>query len=176
MKRIITAAFIISLFSFSKCKKEVNGISHGLPPATQEGKNTIGFLLNGKPWTPSGFDGTANLSIDVDFGFSKGIFGIAAYRIGQGINESFGIGSDSLNYMMYPITLAINSSSDAQVRFSKQPCSIDFFDRTVYRSGSLTISKLDKDDRIIAGTFTANLYRQGCDTVKITDGRFDMKF
>ena len=40
----------------------------GLPPATQTGANTLGFLLNGQPWTPQGSNGTANLSIDFDPG------------------------------------------------------------------------------------------------------------
>jgi len=44
---------------FATCKKNPTD-SNGLPPATQEGKNTFGFLLNGQVWTPQGNNGTAN--------------------------------------------------------------------------------------------------------------------
>ena len=36
--------------SCSSCKKEINA----LPEATQEGKNTGGFLINGQAWIPTG--------------------------------------------------------------------------------------------------------------------------
>ena len=84
MKQTIIYLLIITLaISCSSCKKNVTPTSddNGLPAATQEGKNTLGFLLNGQPWTPKGFDGTSNLSIDVDFGFSQGIFDIGSYKI-----------------------------------------------------------------------------------------------
>jgi hypothetical protein len=50
--------FILLLIFFASCcKKERidlpdNNNIPGLPPATQSGANTLGFLLNGKPWTP----------------------------------------------------------------------------------------------------------------------------
>lgn len=177
MKKTIVYLLIATLaVSCSSCKKNATPLDdNGLPPATQEGKNTLGFMVNGQPWTPKGFDGPSNLSIDVDFGFSQGIFGISAYRITND-REAFGIGCDSLNFITPPITFQIQKHSSAEIGFSKSPCTIDYFDTTVYRAGNLTINKLDKSNRIIAGTFNAVLYKPGCDTFKITDGRFDMKY
>jgi hypothetical protein len=43
-------------------------------------------------------------------------------------------------------------------------------------SGAITIVKLDKVNHIISGTFNATLIKPDCDTVKITEGRFDMKY
>ena len=178
MKSIILSLFIVTLFTFSKCKKDVvTTDDNGLPAATQEGKNTLGFLINGQAWKPQGFDGSANLSVDVDFGINNGVFNIAAYKITSTINQNFGIGiGESLNLITPIQTLSIGNGRIAGARFSSKPCSIDFYDSIVYRKGSLTIIKLDKINRIIAGTFNAILYKLGCDTFKITDGRFDMKF
>jgi len=63
----------------SSCKKEKID-PNALPQTTQEGKNTLGFLLNGQTWTPNGFNGTANLSLSYDATFSGGVFNLAAYR------------------------------------------------------------------------------------------------
>ncbi|MFZ6025669.1 MAG: hypothetical protein ACOYVG_14560 [Bacteroidota bacterium] len=51
MKTVLFALCIFTCFCFAKCRKDKLG-SNGLPAATQEGKNTLGFLLNGQPWTP----------------------------------------------------------------------------------------------------------------------------
>lgn len=32
------------------------------------------------------------------------------------------------------------------------------------------------EDGIIAGTFDCTIYQTGCDTLRITEGRFDLKF
>ena len=60
MKKLITAVLILTVFCFAECKKNKPD-SNALPAATQEGKNTLGFSLNGQPWTPQGNNGTANL-------------------------------------------------------------------------------------------------------------------
>ncbi len=181
MKNILALSGLIAVLTSlgcSSCKKNITD-PNGLPSATQNGAKTLGFLLNGQPWTPHGFNGAANLSMDIDFGYQNGIFGVAAYRIVSTTNSlSFGIGiSDSLNFMKVPINLAIGKNTLAQIcLLTQDSCSIDYYDQTVYRNGNLTITKLDKTSRIISGTFDATLYKSGCDTIKITDGRFDMSY
>jgi hypothetical protein len=168
---------LLSLLAFSSLRCHKDKIdSNDLPPATQEGKNTLGFMLNGQQWTPQGVRGTANLSIDYDAGFDQGIFNIVAYNFIPTISEQFIIGvRDSLNFIQSPITLQLSRTSLYGISYNK-PC--DYFNQLndVQSSGSLTITKLDRTNRIIAGTFNAILYKTGCDTVRITDGRFDMKF
>lgn len=168
----------ICTLSCSSCKKETVTDPNGLPTATQTGANTLGFLLNGQPWKPEGFAGTSNLSIDVDFGYKNGIFSIAAYQVISSNNiTDFGIGiADSLNFVNAPKTFKLGSNTLFGVYYSKDTCTYDYFSNSIYRTGSLTITRLDKTARIISGTFYATLAKQGCDTVKITDGRFDMKY
>ena len=149
-----------------------------MPPATQEGKNTLGFLLNGQPWTPKGFNGTANLSIDFDEGINQGVVGISAYRILSNDNRQyFGIGiSDSLNLFSAPKVIDINNASIGRVRFENPLCNFFSTDANTYANGTLSITKLDRSNRIIAGSFNAILFKSGCDTIRITEGRFDMKY
>ncbi len=150
----------------------------GLPAATQTGANTLGFLLNGQPWTP---EGPNNLSIDYDPGFNNGIVGIVAYRKINSTNSTqivLGI-KDSLNFMTIPISKNVGKNTLGFVNYSNSSfCSYHQNDDSTYTIGVITISKLDKLNRIIAGSFECKLFNRLCnkDTLVITNGRFDMKF
>lgn len=177
MKNLLLLILIEFAFCFAQCKKN-NPDSNGLPATTQEGKNTLGFMLNGQPWKPQGNNGTANLSIDFDSGFNNGVCGISAYRIITSDNrEYFGIGiKDSLNFYNAPFSLSMTNTSLYRFHFSNNDCDLFSTDTDTQVSGILTISKLDRTDRIISGTFSATLIKAGCPEIKIAEGRFDMKF
>ena len=149
-----------------------------MPSATQEGKNTLGFLLNGQQWTPQGNNGTANLSIDFDAGANNGVCGISAYRIISSSNRQyFGIGiKDSLNFYTAPFTVSLSKTSLYRFSFSNYNCDIFSTDTDTRVSGFLTVSTLDRTSRIISGKFSATLSKTGCTEIKITEGRFDMKY
>jgi hypothetical protein len=59
---------LVITLSSGECKKLFTNLdADGLPPATQTGANTLGFLLNGQPWTPKGLVGqSANLRVAYD--------------------------------------------------------------------------------------------------------------
>ena len=177
MRRLnyIGITMIYCLLCFIQCKK-ININSNGFPAASQDGKNTLGFLINGNQWQPQGIRGTGNLSIDVDPSFNQGIFNIVAYNFNTPLSEQFIIGvKDSLNFINAPITLSFNRLSLYSVSYNT-PC--DYFNQLndVTSSGSMTITKLDRISHIISGAFSATLKKTGCIEVKITDGRFDMKY
>lgn len=179
MKNLTPLLLFSIVFCFAQCKKNKPD-NNGLPAATQEGKNTLGFLLNGQPWAPQGNSGTGNLSIDFDQGFNNGILGIVAYRtISASDKTQFILGiADSLNFKTAPFTLITKKKSIGGLNFStKNYCDILHTDTTIYESCKINITKLDRTSRIVSGTFEGILYKQLCgDTIKITDGRFDMKF
>lgn len=173
--------FLIIFFSIAGCKKhKTDNPVDQLPAATQEGKNTFGFLLNGEAWTPSGHVGiTPNLSVSVDDSYKNGTFNITAYKILSDSNKQYlalGI-ADSLNFQSIPVTIKLGKPLFG-LSYTNSYCRYDsFFDTLTYAYGQLEISKFDKTNRIISGTFFATLFKANCgDTIKITDGRFDMKF
>ncbi|POY34660.1 hypothetical protein C3K47_19115 [Solitalea longa] len=180
MKTLLLSLLVILVFTAANCRKQNDLEPNGLPPATQEGKNTFGFLLNGEPWSPLGFNGRANLSIDYDSQYKRGIFNIAAYRIikESGNEQAIGFGlRDSLNDLSIPAKLLLGNKTLFGLTFITENCTYDYFDEGTYKKGDLVISKLDRTKRIISGTFNATLSKEGCgDTIKITNGRFDLKY
>ncbi|OAQ38970.1 hypothetical protein A5893_13105 [Pedobacter psychrophilus] len=166
-------AFSFLLTTGMQCKKDKSD-TIGLPAVTQEGKNTLGFLLNGEAWTPKGFNGTANLSIYYDEGFRGGVFNISAYRL-------FGDNSD----LRERITIASDSVQTPQkITFGKKNFTV------VYRNencdfgnnnnssleGYCEITKIDKINKVFSGVFEFKFTKQGCEPINITQGRFDMKY
>jgi hypothetical protein len=136
----------------------------GLPPKTQTGAETFGCMINGQPWTlgPSNpcflcprlvLDlgaGTFNLRAnDKDYFMVIGgpITGVGTFRQSVGFNFN---------------------RNNASCRFSRA--------NTTYEQGEVVITRFDTQARIVSGTFEGVLYQPGCDTVKLTNGRFDIKF
>lgn len=176
-----TFVYLISLSFLSlllfQCKKDNPEPIEQLPPVTQEGKNTSGCLLNGKAWTPKGnVDLTSNYPVDYDPNYAKGTINISTYRYpnpGNGEFQRLTLFSDSLTTPgVYPLT--IPNHQEALFRDTKANCHYAQ-GGPQFRSGILTITKLDLKQGIISGTFEFTLAKPGCDTIKATNGRFDKK-
>ncbi len=178
MKNLLFLLIVITLLTSlgcSSCKKNITD-SNGLPSATQNGAKTLGFLLNGQPWTPQGYTGNANLSVDIDFGLRNGGFDIAAECTINHKTEQFTVGiSDSLNFLAIPVTLYISDNGVLGATYTKDTCYYSK-DNFAISSGSLTITKLDKARRIFSGVFNFSFTKNGCGNINITDGRFDMPY
>lgn len=163
----------------ASCDKEAtidDGNVQGLPPATQTGANTLGFLLNGVLWVPAGNNGTQNLIIGVDTGVYSGNFIIRAYSaLPQNVTE-FATSFPSVDFSSFPtlinprfIGFVSFKNRDGCNRISNEPFSVG--------ATALSISRHDKANRIISGVFESEIISQACgDTIKITKGRFDLKY
>ncbi len=172
----IILLFISSIFA--TCKKTPTS-NNALPPATQEGKNTFGFLLNGKPWAPQGNNGTANLSLYYDPNFSGGVFNLAAYNIissSPRIRQRITMYGDSIQF---PQKIILPNKNKFGISFSNDvsACDYDTFDTSVIITGGyFDIQKLDKSKNIFSGEFELKIKKNGCEDVQISQGRFDMKY
>jgi hypothetical protein len=146
-----------------------------LPPATQTGANTFGCLINSQAWTPRGNNGYSNYSIAVDPTYHGGTIDIRAYRYTDNLLQSIILGGDSLK-ATGTYSLALKSRS---IFFTDKhlPLACQNFDGRTgqYRRGTLTITRLDLQAGIISGTFSFTLYQPGCDSVRVTQGRFDKR-
>ena len=177
MKNLLLVC-IIAIFCFAKCKKE-NTDSIGLPTATQEGKNTFGFLLNGQVWIPQGNNGTANLSLYYDATFQGGVFNISAYRNlsnSNGNRQSIVMYGDSIQ-STGKILLPNKNRFGLTFWDEAARCTYDTFDSTTrIIGGFFEIKKLDKINKIFSCEFEIKFIKQVCTEIQISQGRFDMKF
>lgn len=176
--KIIILPMLMMLFCFAKCSKDKID-SYDLPPATQDGKNTLGFLLNGELWKPQGNNGTGNLDLYYDATFQGGVFNLSAYRNTSnttGNRQSLIMYGDSIQVAQKIIFPNKNKFGLTFWNEAKN-CTYDTFDSsTQIISGYFDIKKLDKINRIFSGEFEIKLKKTGCEDVQITQGRFDMKF
>lgn len=154
-----------------------------LPSVTAEGKNTVGCRINGEVFIPRGSVGLPNPSAYYDPNAQGGSFNLTMTRFdpGDSIRRSFQIIVANLNKTgVYPI---VTPKKDVVFAYSRLRISTntgcEYFGMDaehVKQEGQLVITKLDTEKKIVAGTFTCTLITAGCDTVRMTEGRFDMKY
>ena len=177
---------LLLLTQCSKCKNDPEPATPAdpLPPATQTGANTFGCLLNGQPFTPSGFDGTPNFLVLYDPGFQGGNLDVRVYRnTDKAANKQAIIfGGDQISKAgTYVIKTPIDLSKPGPYTASfsdfrnSSPCNIYSFNPGTTTEGQFTITRLDLRAGIVSGTFEFTLAQPGCQTIVVTQGRFDKK-
>jgi hypothetical protein len=182
MKQIKLLLIIIACTNiFAGCKKDKNTTepTDQLPPATQIGANTFGCLVNGKVYVPKGYNGNGspNPKKLYDIGLNgRPILGITADQIvNSNYKGSILISFGNLDHLgTYMMPNDFNFSLDWTDVIGN--CSTIAFDTTIKKFGGGEITKLDIPNRTISGTFNCKFKTLQCDTVFITDGRFDIKF
>jgi hypothetical protein len=150
--------------------------TYELPPITTTGANTFGCYVNGKLWLPGG--GWPYLSAD----YANGYLGIRAFRNDLPIEEndpfesssSMAIHVQELAQLSVKHLLSTRTSKSFGQFNGVMTCSGLLTDSTF--TGKLEILRLDSINAIVSGTFEMTFYNEGCDTIRITDGRFDIKY
>ena len=164
-----------------QCRKNKNNPPSELPPLTLEGKNTVGFKVNGQIWVPyseCSFSGnpceelfadvyqtqpSAALPISLSLAFGR-----------EGDNNEFtGFSIQTKTSGIYTIGNKIDSLT---VLFQKPVGQLYYNYNYHGKAESVEITKLDKVNGIISGVFELTLYQSINDSVKITEGRFDLRF
>ncbi len=170
MKRFFHIVMFILLTGFEGCDDIINPRTEleKLPPATQEGKSTFGCLVNGKAWvTRSSTDALAD--------YQSGVLQISA-----GIDETNrdqGITLVILSGLSQGMTYDLTNDPQYEAKFSwTQASKVCFYDDEDTLSGHLKITKLDQVNLIISGLFEFTTAVSGCDTINVTDGRFDLLY
>ncbi|TGE21261.1 hypothetical protein E5K00_13280 [Hymenobacter aquaticus] len=173
-------AALLLLTQCSKCKQDDPSPESQLPPATQTGANTFGCLVNGQVYLPSGNNGTANYAVLYEPGFQGGTLQIYTYRYPEpkvAKTQEVSLGGINIDHIgAYELGLNKDVGASFIDDHKLRPCNEYRSDQsTVYSRGSLTITRLDLTAGIISGTFAFTLAQPGCDTIKVTQGRFDKK-
>lgn len=171
---IIKLPLLLLCLSLLACKKDASGPKEEqLPAATMNGANTFGAMVNGKVWLPKGRPSffQPNLDLVYDPGYNGGSFDIRAYRVEKDSNtyEHFYIYMTQLDHTgIY----TLGDPKVGTVRYESEAC---FYEREDKVEGILEITKLDLQNGIIAGKFEFTLTKPGCETIRVTEGRFDKK-
>lgn len=172
--RLPPTPLLAALLGLSQCKK-TDPVS-ALPPETQTGANTFGCFVNGQVWRPGGNDGTSNYSVAYDYAYAQGTLSVGTYRLtgNGGDQQTLGFSSDSLRTTgIYKLSSTGHNRAAFVNRVTK--CTYITADPGTYCNGTLTITRLDRTLGIVSGTFSFTLAKAGCDTIKVTQGRFDKK-
>lgn len=177
--------FFITLTA-SKCKKDktpVDPVSQ-LPPETQTGANTFGCLIDGKVFVPKGTPfGGPSLKCAYQYlndAYSKGFYFqlSASHNYSTQNLEGIGIFTENLE-----ITERIYDLEDSfqdgkayglYLKFEESRRIKEYTKSSL--PGQLIITKFDEINQTVSGTFWFSVVVNPGDTIKITDGRFDMKF
>jgi hypothetical protein len=179
LKKTIWLFLIGITFIFAACKKDKNTTDPAdqLPPATQIGANTFGCLVNGKIYIPKGSDGTTkpNLRKNYDSFQGDNFLSVNTYRYVDGYFDgqlNFTI-HNLINVGTFLTTQSQNPFDYGGVFFNN--CGVSILDTTTFRNGIVNVTRLDLASGIISGIFYCTIKPNNCDTIKITDGRFDFK-
>ena len=167
MKNIILFSLLLSLTVFFGCDDDTKAPIDQLPPATQMGENTFGCLINGEAFV-------------VGNGFDEGM--VAQYQF-----NTFSISTSKFenDEFVASIIFAIESNPVQLNQTYEFDTLNDFteFSNIVCRrekenliSGSMVLTRFDTQARIVSGTFEFTTFNPDCgDTIRITDGRFDLR-
>jgi hypothetical protein len=172
---------IATLTQCSSCKENVNP---DLPPETQTGAGTFACLINGQVWTykdPSElFSLKSTTTLEFDPNYKNGSLDLSGFRYDNNnmLIDYIIIYADSLLSKKERTIIAKSESTGIRFYPQKGKCSAySTTDNGSYCNGKLTVTKLDDKARIISGRFDCNIFQPDCgDTLKITQGRFDIKF
>jgi hypothetical protein len=182
MKYACSLSLLLIVFLTVNCEKDIP--SKSLPPITQEGKNTAGFLLDGEVWVPFAkctYFGNRCEEISAFYGppyGNKNMFSIQLFRENDDRNE---YGSYITITGQTPIYKAGDHSKEVNASFASEEWSGNSGDY-IYNGGSsgsegkFIFTRLDTINNVMSGTFNFILRESNGSgkTIEITDGRFDL--
>ena len=160
---------------FASCKKEKEDT---LPPATQIGAGTFGCKINGKVYIPKGSSGTGapnpKVQYDVDLN-GQPYLSIKTFQFPTTISSGIFVGFQFLqNTGMYSLKNSFSFLLGTPSTYDN--CGSISNDPNTFSDGGGMVTRLDIPSRIISGTFDFKYKTLQCDTVFVTEGRFDIKF
>ncbi len=175
MKKILIGC--LSLCLLAGCKKEVEE----LPPATQTGANTFGAKVDGNLWVPQGFGPfPANDILEARQAGPTEIM-INARNFASSPNETefeiliTGVTGPGTYLLNNNVVRPASSSFGYYVKRNFTPENEWLTSST--HTGSVTITRLDLVNKIVAGTFqfaAMNMYNAP-QLLTVTAGRFDLR-
>jgi len=169
----ISLLFLVAILS--SCKDEPIQPIDMLPPATNEGKNTFGCLIDGEAFI--GNAGWPAFDVSATFNTDSKRFALQGVETNNDLNSSLGF----IFYLndgvgKYPYEF---SGTTSKCFYTHDPTfGCNFYYHNPDNPGSVSVTYFDTLNRIASGTFEMDLINNSCDKtlMLVRDGRFDVRF
>ncbi|MBE7176094.1 MAG: hypothetical protein INR69_06805 [Mucilaginibacter polytrichastri] len=180
---MVWAGFLMVLFCLGACKKDEKNIPEieRLPPATQSGKYTAGCLVDGRALLPDKIAsvGTTGLKSEVVKTKIGWYFNLSIVDSQNKPNtRALSIVAKDIDLKegrAYPLGIMANTGADGVYLWSTGQNDY-IYSTAINATGLLTITKLDPEKGVVAGTFYLDAVRDDGKRVEIREGRFDVWF
>ncbi|NRB84353.1 MAG: hypothetical protein HRU49_11355 [Winogradskyella sp.] len=169
MKKIFLSLCVLSLLIITSCNNndDDNGSTDPvdqLPPATQTGENTVGFLIDGIPISVTNSNHIGAFfqqgQLQIGFGYEDDYMDLSISILA---NSPLAVDT---NYSLVNNSLVVKTNDDTNC----------FYDIDDTLEGIVRFTNIDETNFIISGFFEFTTVTEGCDTINITEGRFDVQY
>jgi len=143
----------------------------GLPNATQTGAKIFAYLKNGMPQIAKQGIYTMGGGVDNDTLGVTGSAGDNTYFERITINIRGGIQEST-----YQVDNPAPGFRTIWISTNKDCFGVGNVQNVYSTTGKVVLTKIDKVNKIISGTFNCKIPIPNCDTLNITEGRFDIKY
>jgi hypothetical protein len=184
LKQFFVLLLTLTLFSFS-CRKHiippVDQLSL-LPTATQTGANTFGCLVNGQAFVPKNQNILEGPDLQCNYIYTAGGYHLTVAggnKNRDGSITDIVVGTDSLAIAegeILTLKTFVSGNAEASYTLFFYSGGENDYETNNIVTGQLTITRLNTVKQIVSGTFYFNAVNRTGDTVKITNGRFDMPY
>ena len=179
--------FIIAIALILGCEKDPpipDPIVPVMPPLTHQGLNTFGCYVDGELFVANKSDNYWDIpAVSGSFNETNRRLGLQGTRYLKNENSEI----EDIHVVGYVLDGAgtydylynNEGKSVGYVNWNGDKCDYYYREYPDFDIGQLTITYLNEDANIIAGTFYLNLVNENCEgdtLMKITDGRFDFKY
>jgi Family of unknown function (DUF6252) len=177
-RKLLFTIAVITLFTFSRCKKDKTEEAQ-LPPETTTGAMTFGCKVNGKVFVPKDGNGRPGLFVQyVNLGnVPNGGWHLNIPAYNYSTNKGVSIETDSL-LLVEGMTYQFKTTVGTANAFYRENVSngVNVYSKLDNEMGSLTIKKHDLTQRILSGVFSFVGTDGNNVKINITEGRFDIRY
>ena len=169
---------LIAGMTILSCKKGHPQDNNGLPPITQNGSNIVACKIDGNNWVIEDGDSNTGSFIGLFYNDTLTFGGFPKPTVYSLLIQSISFHIDKNPRQGMTYSLDDTTASFATYLTDSTCANFSIRDGTYLLSsgGSLSITKLDTLNHIYSGVFNCVFPVPGCDTIKITDGQFDVHY